>query len=83
MSEPPPPPPAERLFQAWRSIWIPGPPFSQILDPPLLILQYLDNNTKQWPDCIVCTFIIPTSQDYNYKGEFPLHLLIDFETQGL
>ena len=33
-----PPPPPQRLFQAWRGIWIPGPPFSQILDPPLLMV---------------------------------------------
>ena len=36
---PPPPPPAERLSSGLaqhRGIWIPGPPFSQILDPLLL-----------------------------------------------
>ena len=43
---PPPPPGAERLFQAWRAarhrgIWNPGPPFSQILDPPLYIIVIL------------------------------------------
>ena len=36
----PPPPPAERVFQAWRGISEFGfpapPPFSQILDPPLV-----------------------------------------------
>ena len=43
---PPPPPPAERLFQAWRGIWIPGPPFSQILDPPLYMYTLWIPNTS-------------------------------------
>ena len=47
---PPPPPPQLCVFSglAWhRGICIPGPPFSQILDPPLGKIGYTMNYCKK------------------------------------
>ena len=83
---PPPPPPQWATFSGLarhRGIWIPGPPFSQILDPPLinayLRAKFLAPHTHVFMVSVSATGFFPVVRLVNSLPKYFLNFSCDIE----